>query len=324
MKLTRGSTVLVSVLDWGLGHATRTAVVVRALVHRHCRVILAGSGQSLELLRRQFPECEVIDMPSFSPRLSGGRFQWLEIARQTPAFLWSILREHRQTCRIAAKTRPNLIISDNRYGVRAHGVTSIIITHQLHPHISPGAPKWAESLLSAIICRMIRRFDACIVPDYKLGGLSGDLSTPIPRGMRVHCAGLMSRMTGVEAEESGDVEWLGVASGPEPQRSEFTKYLIDRFKSEKGRRVVVCANPGQEDVRTFEGVEIIGLAEAAKLKGLMTSAKNIVCRSGYTTLMDLASIGRLDETVELIPTPGQAEQEYLAKRVRSLMRQETK
>ncbi len=310
---------MVSVLDWGLGHATRTAVMVGALLRRDCRIILAGSGQSLELLRQQFPDCETIDLPSFSPRISGGRFQWLEIAVQTPTFLWNIWREHRQTSQIAKRVAPDLIISDNRYGVWATEIPSVIITHQLHPHIATRAPRWAERLLSAIICRMIRKFDTCIVPDYQLGGLSGDMSAPTPQGMRIHCAGLMSRMTEVEAATSETIDWLGVASGPEPQRGQFTEYLIDRFKIEKGRRVVVCGNQKQGRSRTAEGVEIIGLADAGELKGLMLAASKIVCRSGYTTLMDLAAIGRLDGTVELIPTPGQAEQEYLAKRIAALI-----
>ncbi len=301
MKLTRDSTVLVSVLDWGLGHATRTAVVVEALLRRRCRVILAGSGQSLELLRHQFPDCKAVSLPSFSPRLSGGRFQWAEIGLQSPSFLWSILREHWHTMRIVEEERPDLIISDNRYGVWAHGCPSVIITHQLHPHIATGAPRWAERMLSAIICHMIKKFDACFVPDYKLGGLSGDMSTPVPDGMRVHCAGLLSRMAEEKAETGEDVAWLGIASGPEPQRGRFTEYLIERFKKESGRRVVVCGDGRRAKECLNNGVEVIGLAEAAELKGLMLSAKNIVCRSGYTTLMDLAAIGRLDNSVELIP-----------------------
>lgn len=310
---------MVSVLDWGLGHATRTAVVVGVLLRRGCRVVLAGSGQSLELLRRQFPDCEIIDLPSFSPRISGGRFQWLEIAAQTPTFLWSIWREHRLTSQIAKRVAPDLIISDNRYGVWVSEIPSVIITHQLHPHIATGAPRWAERLLSTIICRMIRKFDACIVPDYQLGGLSGDMSAPTPHGMRIHCAGLMSRMTEVEAATSEAIDWLGVASGPEPQRGLFTDYLINRFKIERGRRIVVCGDPKRGRSRTNEGVEVIGLADAGELKGLMLAANKIVCRSGYTTLMDLAAIGRLNGTVEFIPTPGQAEQEYLAKRIATLI-----
>ena len=41
----------------------------------------------------------------------------------------------------------------------------------------------------------------------------------------------------------------------------------------------------------------------------------IVSRSGYTTIMDLAALGK---KAFFIPTPGQAEQEYLASRLKDL------
>ena len=41
----------------------------------------------------------------------------------------------------------------------------------------------------------------------------------------------------------------------------------------------------------------------------MKMAKYIVCRSGYTTIMDLAAIA---QKAAFIPTPGQPEQEYIA------------
>jgi UDP-N-acetylglucosamine:LPS N-acetylglucosamine transferase len=42
---------------------------------------------------------------------------------------------------------------------------------------------------------------------------------------------------------------------------------------------------------------------------LIREAGIIVCRPGYSTLMDLAALGR---NAVLVPTPGQTEQEYLA------------
>ena len=45
------------------------------------------------------------------------------------------------------------------------------------------------------------------------------------------------------------------------------------------------------------------------MAGVILSAKYIICRSGYSTLMDLMALGR---KALLVPTPGQTEQEYLA------------
>src|SRR5690606_31575289 len=46
------------------------------------------------------------------------------------------------------------------------------------------------------------------------------------------------------------------------------------------------------------------------LSGAISGADIVICRSGYSTLMDLV---KLDKQAILIPTPGQTEQEYLAK-----------
>ena len=51
---------------------------------------------------------------------------------------------------------------------------------------------------------------------------------------------------------------------------------------------------------------------AADLAPLILSSEWIICRSGYSTLMDLAA---LHKNAILIPTPGQTEQEYLAQQL---------
>lgn len=311
MMYSRNSHVLVSVLDWGLGHATRTSLVVGILLKRGCRVTLAGSGRSLELLRSDYPELQCVGLPSFSPTLSRGKRQWVKIAMQLPTFLLSIWREKRMTEKIVDETRTDLIISDNRYGVRDKRCRSVIITHQLAPKIGRGWPKWIESTVSWALCRWIKRFDGCLVPDVKIGGLSGALSGDAPKEMRIHKIGLLSRLVGVEGGGEEAIEWLGIVSGPEPQRAILEAELTERFGRENGRRVVVCGRGAGQDGewRTTEGVEKIGYADAKKLKGLILAARHIVCRSGYSTIMDLAALGK---RAELIPTPGHGEQEYLA------------
>ena len=40
--------VIVAILDWGLGHATRCVPLIRALIDRDIKVVLSGNGDSLE------------------------------------------------------------------------------------------------------------------------------------------------------------------------------------------------------------------------------------------------------------------------------------
>ena len=54
---------------------------------------------------------------------------------------------------------------------------------------------------------------------------------------------------------------------------------------------------------------------AQELERAFNESKVILSRSGYTTIMDVA---KLEKKAFFIPTPGQYEQEYLAKRFKKL------
>ncbi len=310
--MKRSRRILVSPLDWGLGHASRLSVVVGHLLSRGHEVVLAGSGASLSLLQADFPNLPSVSLKSFSPCISEGHFLWLRIAVQSPLLLFSIWREHRQTAQIVADHRIDTIISDNRYGVRSRLCRSYIITHQLRPLVATHAPQFLNSLLSSILCHWIRRFDACLVPDYQVGGLSGRLSSPVPKGIRAHAIGILSRLAFQSNSVSSDDEkigYLGIASGAEPGRTQFVSYLVNLF-SQQSARCVIVSGAGNA-VSTNKNITIMGYADAATLQSLISRSQHIVCRSGYSTLMDLYALHR---NATLVPTLGQAEQEYLAAR----------
>lgn len=307
-----GRVALVSALDWGLGHASRSSVVVSKLLERGWTVLLAGSGRSLQLLRADHPDLEVIDLPGFSPRLSAGNEQWLMISLQLPQFLYHLWREHRRLQKLLDTRTIDMVVSDNRYGLYSSDCTCYLLTHQLRPRISAHAPEWLRSLVGGVLRGWMRKFDGCLVPDYCIGGLSGDLSSPVPEGLCVHCIGALSRLANVTPVDAGlRISWLGIVSGPEPQRTLFQNDLQRRFAALKGRRVIVCGLPqaAYSEQKTDEGIEIIPYADSARLRGLIEAADEIVARSGYSTVMDLYVLGK---TAHWEPTPGQAEQEYLA------------
>lgn len=52
--------------------------------------------------------------------------------------------------------------------------------------------------------------------------------------------------------------------------------------------------------------------KSSELERAINQSDKVLCRSGYTTVMDLA---KLEKKAFFIPTPGQYEQEYLAKRM---------
>ena len=59
-----------------------------------------------------------------------------------------------------------------------------------------------------------------------------------------------------------------------------------------------------------KNITITDTPSAKELSQFIIDSKKIVCRSGYSTLMDLHHLKK--QNCILIPTPGQEEQEYLA------------
>jgi hypothetical protein len=121
--------------------------------------------------------------------------------------------------------------------------------------------------------------------------------------------GLLSRFEKIDAEVKYDLCVL--LSGPEPQRSIFEKIVLHDLKKFEGTAFVVLGLPGKlQIVKPGPGqVEIQNHLPAEELGLLIQRSKIIICRSGYSSVMDLV---KLLKHAILVPTPGQTEQEYLA------------
>ena len=53
---TTNKKILIAPLNWGLGHATRCIPIINALIEEGLEPILAGDGDSLKLLQKEFPK----------------------------------------------------------------------------------------------------------------------------------------------------------------------------------------------------------------------------------------------------------------------------
>lgn len=307
--------ILVSPLDWGLGHATRIVPIIRRLQKKGHTIDIAGSGKSIALLRLEFPELQCFELKSFSPRFFKSNAQWLAIAMQVPQFLFAILREKRATQKLVNQNNYDVIISDNRYGVRDSRCRSIILTHQLSPHIAKWCPKFIEKLLAFAICSLVNKFDFCLIPDIHTypRGFVGELSQPLGLKIPMHAIGILSRLTNTKAEEISPIDWLAIISGPEPQRTVFENLILAKFKTQTGKCVIIRGLANKIEHTKTDDIELYSHCDAATLSILIQNSRTIICRSGYSTIMDLIA---MEKKALLVPTPEQAEQEYLAQRMR--------
>lgn len=300
-----GARILVAPLDWGLGHAARCVPVIRALVEQDAVPILGADNGPLALLRSEFPTLEHVRIPGVSIRYGSGTSQVWSMARQFPAMLRSIRAEQALFDRLQRDLRLDAVISDQRFGLRTKDLPSVLITHQVFPFTPI-----AQGAMRKVNLHHINRFDRCWVMDEPLApGLAGDLSHAAHMPLNARYIGSVSRFMTAPAprpERTGRI--LAVISGPEPQRTMLEGILLAQLQRIEGDHVLVQGLPAAPVERRIGRVRVVNHLHGDALGHMMRGAELIVSRSGYTTLMDLAVLGR---SAVIIPTPGQPEQEYL-------------
>jgi hypothetical protein len=288
--------------------------VVKTLLDAGALVTLAGSGAISRLLSAEFPGLEMLHLDGYGIRYPrNGQFFASYLLTQVPGVYNAISREKVWLQQQLSNRHWDWVISDNRYGLYHPSLKSILVTHQLYPR--SGHTWLPDALLHQVHRRLVRPFDEIWVPDLADGeGLSGRLSHPPPGDLPVTYIGPLSRLS---PEASGLTEGLqpgkyllALVSGPEPQRSMFEQTILAQAQSLPVPVVLLRGLPGAEDQAGWSGnVLMLPHAPARQLSALVSQAGWIVCRSGYSTLMDLVQLRR---TAMLVPTPGQPEQEYLA------------
>ncbi|MBK6994095.1 MAG: hypothetical protein IPH31_03920 [Lewinellaceae bacterium] len=101
-----------------------------------------------------------------------------------------------------------------------------------------------------------------------------------------------------------------VLSGPEPQRTYLEQILLEQALALPHKFVFVKGKTGSKEHHIVsENVEVVSYLTTSDLQQLLLSSQIVVCRAGYSSIMDLAALGR--KKAILVPTPGQTEQEYL-------------
>lgn len=299
--------ILVAPLNWGLGHATRCIPIINALIAEGFVPIIASDGIALALLKKEFPNLTTIELPSYNVTYSkNGKLFKLKLLKDSPKLLKAIKAEKKVIASILEHNDFAGIISDNRLGVRHKKVPSVFITHQLN--VLSGNTTWLSTKLHQNI---IKKFDICWVPDIdeKLN-LSGKLGHVTNFDLPVKYIGPLSRFTKLKTEIKNDL--MVLLSGPEPQRTLLETKLFSELKAYTGKVVFVKGVMEKEQsIQVLGNITVYNFMTSKQLEKTINESALLLSRSGYTTVMDLA---KLNKKAFFIPTPGQFEQEYLAKR----------
>ena len=347
--------ILISPLDWGLGHASRIIPIINRYIELGDNVIIAGSGLSLELLKKQFPSLHSIEIPSFKMRYSSGNSQVWAVVKAFPRLIFYSIKEHQVLKRIVKEENIDFIVSDNRFGLFHNTTPSAYITHQLWIKLPKGWT-WLEPFVAFVHRCIINRFTECWVPDFEdvSESLAGELSHPNKMPRNVKYIGAISRFSkrctpygratdGITITQASPVLRtsdtclqnritpygretitpnsslltpnlaLAILSGAEPQRTMFEEELLISLQEDQHENIILVQGKieVQQKITKVGKVTVYNYMSAEELQKNILKADKIICRSGYSSIMDLYALGKL-QNATLIPTPGQTEQEYLA------------
>lgn len=313
-----GEKILVAPLDWGLGHASRCVPIIHFFIDNGLQVVLGGDGDSLRYLRKRFPELPYVQLPMAKMKYGRRGMVSLPFCFSMLRFAFNIHREHRALEKIITNYSIDYIFSDNRLGLYSKSVPSFYMTHQLN-FDNGFLNRFAARMMKRLHSHYIYKYRYCLVPDAKGElSLSGKMSET---ELNVKHIGTLSRFHGTEVTKIEDTFDLLLLSGIEPQRSLLENIFIEKYSAMHDLRLHIirgvsnCSALSLPSNITFENTP-----NDERIASLIVSARRIFCRSGYSTLCDLAALGR---RAVLIPTPHQPEQEYLAKHFRDTFNFET-
>ncbi len=301
--------ILVAPLNWGLGHSTRCIPIIRALIENDFNPILASDGVALEMLRKEFPDLQTLELPSYQIEYAknGKNFKW-KMLKNSPKMISAILKEKKIVKKWISEYNLSGIISDNRLGVQSKLVASVFITHQLN--VLTGNTSWITTKLHQNI---IRKFTECWVPDFKeKPNLTGKLGHLKKTDLNLKYIGPLSRLNLRYLKPK--YQLMVLLSGPEPQRTLLEEKLKIEVLKFNGNVIFVKGVVEQEQIiEQIANTTFVNFMNSELLETAFNESEMVLCRSGYTTIMDLAKLGK---KAFFIPTPGQYEQEYLAKKLK--------
>lgn len=312
---TRKPIVLIAPLDWGLGHTIRCIPIIRELLKQECEVLVGCNSKQKQILSADFPQLRFVDLQGYD--IHYGRSRWqtlLKLFLQTTKILTRINEEQAWLKNLLKTNKVDAIISDNRYGLFSNHIPCVFITHQLA--VKSGLAKLIDQVVQRRLYAYINKYSICWVPDLKASqkNLAGELSHPrkLPK-ITVQYIGPLTRLKGaVITQPSNDVAII--LSGPEPQRTILEEIIVNQLRQFEGSGILVRGVFNETRIDEFNDIKIVNYLNSNELNNLICNSNIIICRAGYTSIMDMLI---LDKKAIFIPTPGQAEQEYLARHIES-------
>ncbi len=298
--------ILICPLDWGLGHASRCVPLIKQLQAQNNQVVVACTDWQKTFLQNEIEGVAYTALFGYNVKYSKSISLGAKLFLQSLRISFIIKKERSWLKEFLTHNKIDVVISDNRFGLYNKNVESVFITHQLFVP----AP-FLSGMVNKINRYYIKKYNACWVPDFEEeeNSLTGKLAHGDSKLKQINYIGPLSRFTRSASTSEKKYDVLILLSGVEPQRTLLEEKLTEAFAG-TNFKIALVRGIESDIQKQFPGnFSIFNTANTKELEGLFLTSHEIICRSGYSTLMDLRALGL---KALLVPTPGQTEQEYLA------------
>jgi UDP:flavonoid glycosyltransferase YjiC (YdhE family) len=299
--------VLFCVLNWGLGHATRSLPIIQYLQKNGHSLHIASDGLSLQFLKNECPDATFKPLKGYEVNYADTRLL-LGMIKQGPRILKAVHKENQEIREYIEQHEIDLIISDCRFGCYDPRIPSYLIGHTLQLPLSDPITNFAAN---RTLRRWINRFDQCWIPDLQPPhNLSGYLSDA-RLNVKKKYIGWLTNL--IPLTEEKKYRLIAVLSGPEPLRASFEQEIISQLGVIDGQFLVIGGKPdAKPSIPIPSNVAYVPIATREELSGYVSKTEVILGRSGYSSLMDWLLLGK---KMIVVPTPSQPEQVFLAQRL---------
>jgi len=293
--------ILLSPLNWGMGHVSRCIPLIDLFLRNGNEVFVACDESQRAIFEDYFPEVNFINHPGYPFKFGKHGNFGLDLAKQFKQLTSRLTTEKKEVNQFVEEFEIDILVSDHRYGFKSDKVHSIFLSHQLHLPV-----KWYEKWVQKIHLSFLKQFDEIWVPDNDNSDYSGALSERIT-GLKIQYIGILSRFQLYELPENRSIEKTIIVSGPDVYAERFA---LEQLSSERNSNqdcvMILSESIVLKQIPTNFTIQLS--TDWKECDRIILQSKKIISRCGYSTLMDL---GVLKVPFEITPTPGQREQEYL-------------
>ena len=314
-KDIRGKTIFYAILNWGLGHASRSIPLIKQLAEQGNYIDIGSDGPAMDLLKCEIPYINRIGLAELNIHYRNSSMG-LNMLLQLP-HLYAHFRKDRSIINSIQAQQPyDIIISDHRYACRSKRSHSIFLGHQLSIMANSTRPNKIASQLNA---RLVNAFNEVWVPDDLNQRRSGILSTNCQIKKPIRYIGPLSRLQATNRKHGKKYRAAVVLSGPEPSRTRLETKIIHQLAQLTGKFILVRGTKSALQCE-HPHIKIETILDHQAIESILHESRCLISRAGYSTIMDVDAVGIRSL---LIPTEGQTEQHYLASHIKSPMIQFT-